>query len=87
MFIESDVWDFLPNIDAFKNELYQLRNIEKYNAIKADKLHKHMKKWQNVSLNPSVGNVISYQFINDSIENISIRCMLCPFDYLNTMYV
>ena len=42
----------LPNIKAYQQEVILMRNIEKYNAKKSQKLDKHILKWYNVKLSP-----------------------------------
>ena len=44
----------LPNIRLYKQEVYLMRDIEKYNATVNGKLALHMKKWYNIRVNTGV---------------------------------
>ena len=55
------------------DEILQTKNIEKYNAIKDNKLNKHEKKWHNIILDLAENNVfLGDRFIKDYIDNIEI---------------
>ena len=45
-----------PNINAFKAEIIQTKNIEKYNATVNGKLDKYSLKWENIRM-PSENSI------------------------------
>ena len=60
------------NVYAFEREVSSIHNIEKYIAVKSDKLFKHQKKWLGTFDN--VGGTE----LNNNISNFVM-------EYLNTM--
>ena len=59
----------LPNIQAYKNEVYLMRNIENYNAVRNDKIDKHNQIWYNVQTGTRL-DVIADDIISDYVDNM-----------------
>ena len=56
------------NVFAFKNHVYELKNSEKYYAVKNNKMKAHCRKW-----NPETRSAIDFdvtKFINDYIDEM-----------------
>ena len=50
----------LPDIYAFKNRVYEIRNIEKYNGIITGNVDKHVAKWYNIAIDRLMSGDPSY---------------------------
>ena len=69
-----------PEVNACKADVLLCRDIEKYNAIKNNKIHKHMKKWYNVQVESRIEyQAISDDVVSDYIEQMQYEriCMYC----------
>ena len=59
-----------PSIVQFKENLLLIRNIEKYIAIKNNRLAKHEQKWNNIALQENQG-YNGNDFVNDYLASIT----------------
>ena len=55
----NEYYEIKTNPVAFKSEILLIHNIEKYNAVKSNKLEKHMIKWHNVNVQTDTDIVFS----------------------------
>ena len=60
------------NPQAIKSEIINIKNIEKYNAIKSDNLSRHLTKWHGIEPLGQNGTEIRDNVVAEYIDQMSL---------------